>query len=84
MEMITVLNTVILLYSQLGQAPPLPLLTQRECSVHSQGYPEPVSSGEGACFLWRPEGTDVSQRPTVPKEEQRPGSNRGAQDLPPE
>ena len=62
MEMITVLNTVILLYSQLGQAPPLPLLTQRDCSVHSQGCPEPLFSGEGACFLWRPEGTDVSQR----------------------
>lgn len=63
MEMITVLNTIILLYSQLGQAPPLPLLTQRECSVHSQGCPEPLSSGKGTCFLWRPEGTDVSQRP---------------------
>lgn len=68
MEMITVLNIVILLYSQLGQAPPLPC------------YPVNVLSTakviQNLCPLgrnwlpWRPEGTDVSQRPNHARKEE--------------
>ena len=79
MEMITVLNTVLLLYSQLGQAPPLPLLTQRDCSVHGQGCPSLCSLGKGHASSGGQRELMCPRGPTLPKEEQRPSSDRGAQ-----